>query len=130
MERPKERAFRNLLVWKQSMDLARECYFLTKRLPREELYGLTSQLRRAATSVPANIAEGNGRRTRKDYISFLHIAQGSIRELETYLILTVEVELLSEEETAPLLAQIDSVARLLNRLIQSMVAQIPQPPTA
>jgi four helix bundle protein len=102
------------------MDLARDCYLLTKRLPREELYGLTSQIRRAATSVPANIAEGNGRRTRKDYIGFLHIAQGSLRELETYLILLVEVGLLSEEDTTPQLQQIDSVARLLNRLIQSL----------
>lgn len=122
MERQGKQAFRSLLVWKQAMDLARDCYFLTKRLPREELYGLTSQMRRAATSVPANIAEGNGRRTRKDYVNFLHIAQGSLRELETYLILIVEVELLSEEGTSPLMNQIDSVGRLLNRLIQSMTS--------
>ena len=121
MEMVSERAFRNLLVWRQAMELARSCYFLTKRLPREELYGLISQIRRAATSIPANIAEGNGRRTRKDYISFLHIAQGSLRELETYLILIVEVGLLREEDASPLLAQIDSVARLLNRLIQSLM---------
>lgn len=120
MEEQGKQAFRSLLVWRQAMDLARDCYFLTRRLPREELYGLTSQIRRAAISVPANIAEGNGRRTRKDYISFLYIAQGSLRELETYLILIVEAELLSGEDTTPLQTQLDSVARLLNRLIHSM----------
>ncbi len=120
MEKGKHRGFRELLVWRQAMDLARDCYLLTKRLPREELYGLSSQIRRAATSVPANIAEGNGRRTRKDYVSFLRIAQGSLRELETHLILVTEVHLVRREEVAPLLAQLNSVARLLNRLIQAL----------
>ena len=117
----KERGFRELLVWRQAMDLARDCYFLTKKLPREELYGLTSQIRRAAVSVPANIAEGNGRGTRKDYVSFLRIAQGSLREVETYLILIVEIRLAQQEVVSPLLAQVGSVARLLSRLIQSLL---------
>ncbi len=115
-----ERGFRDLLVWQQAMDLARDCYFLTKELPREELYGLTSQIRRAAISVPANIAEGNGRKTRKDYVSFLRLAQGSLREVETYLILIVEINLAQKEAVALLLTQLGSVARLLNRLIQSL----------
>ena len=105
-----EHGFRDLLVWRQAMDLARDCYFLTKKFPKEELYSLTSQIRRAAVSVPANIAEGNGRGTRKDYISFLRIAQGSLREFH----------LAQQEIVAPLLAQVSSVARLLNRLIQSL----------
>jgi four helix bundle protein len=117
----KARGFRELLVWRQAMDLARDCYFLTKSFPKEELYGLTSQIRRAAVSVPANIAEGNGRGTRKDYVSFLRIAQGSLRELETYLILIVEIGLVRQEAVAPLSAQVNSVARLLNRLIQSLL---------
>ncbi|MBI1813872.1 MAG: four helix bundle protein [Deltaproteobacteria bacterium] len=121
MEGRKERGFRELLVWRQAMDLARDCYFLTKSFPKEELYGLTSQIRRAAVSVPANIAEGNGRGTRKDYVSFLRIAQGSLRELETYLILIVEIGLVRQEAVAPLSAQVNSVARLLNRLIQSLL---------
>jgi len=115
-----EHGFRDLLVWQQTMDLARDCYFLTKNFPKEELYSLTSQIRRAAVSVPANIAEGNGRGTRKDYVGFLRIAQGSPRELETYLILVVEIKLSQQEVVAPLLAQVSSVARLLNRLIQSL----------
>ncbi|MFN8641081.1 MAG: four helix bundle protein [Candidatus Binatia bacterium] len=88
------KGFRDLLVWRQGMEVRKACYALTKRLPPEERYGLTMQIRRAAASIPANIAEGNGRRTRRDYVNFLHIAQGSLRELETYLLLLSELNLL------------------------------------
>jgi four helix bundle protein len=114
------RSFRGLLVWRQAMTLAKQCYTLTRSLPREERYGLTSQIRRAAISIPANIAEGNGRETRGAYISFLRIAQGSLRELETYLLFLIEAELMRAAAVDPLLNQLDSVARLLNRLIQSL----------
>ena len=97
--------FQELLVWRQAMNLARDCYFLTKSLPKEDLYGLTSQLRRAAISVPANIAEGNGRKTRKDYVNFLRIAQGSLREVQTYLLFVVETRLIEQEMTEPVLLQ-------------------------
>ncbi len=120
-----DHGFRELIVWRQAMDLARDCYFMTKLLPREELYGLTRQIRRASISIPANIAEGNGRKTRKDYVNFLRIAQGSLRELETYLILLPEIELAQEETTNPLLEQLHSVARLRTRLIQALEATPP-----
>ena len=75
MQRSKEqRYFKGLFVWRQAMDLATECYLLTKRFPREELYGISSQIRRAAVSIPANIAERTGRKTKKDYLNFLRIA--------------------------------------------------------
>jgi four helix bundle protein len=119
----KERSFRGLLVWRQAMNLARDCYFLTKKLPKEELFGLTRQMRRAAVSVPANIAEGSGRGTRKDFVNFLRISQGSLREMETYLELIVEVGLVSKQNTEELQREVESVAKLLNRLIQSL-----QPP--
>jgi four helix bundle protein len=106
------------------MDLAKGCYLTGRKLPREERYGLISQIRRAAASVPANIAEGSGRTTKKDFVNVLRIAQGSLRELETYILLTREVELMKEDDVAPLLEQVSSVGRLLNRLIQSL-----QPPT-
>ena len=102
------------------MTLAKSCYALTRSLPREERYGLTSQIRGAAISVPANIAEGNGRATRGAYLSFLRIAQGSLRELETYLLFLLEAEMMPPERVNPVLQQLDSVARLLNRLIQSL----------
>jgi len=115
-----QRSFRGLLVWRQAMDLARETYLLTRTFPKEEIYGLTSQIRRAAVSVPANIAEGTGRATRRDFVNFLRIAQGSLREIETYLLLTVEIKLATPSSTIPLLAQAESVAKLLNRLIHSL----------
>ena len=116
----RERSFRGLLVWRQSMEVVKACYFLTKRLPPEERYGLASQIRRAAVSIPANIAEGSGRATRRDFCNFLRIAQGSLRELETYLVLVEELNLISPMEVVPLLKRLDSIARLLNRLIQSL----------
>src|SRR5512144_3250009 len=114
------RSFRGLLVWQLAMDLAESSYFLTRELPREELFGLTSQIRRAVFSIPANIAEGTGRGTRRDFVNFLRIAQGSLRELETYLLLTVRIRLLDQRRVTPVLNQVYSVARLLNRLIQSL----------
>ena len=129
MQKLRERSFRGLLVWRQAMDLARDSYFLTKEFPKEELYGLTSQIRRAAVSIPANIAEGSGRSTRKDYVNFLRIAQGSLRELETYLLLAPEIGLVQSEAVEALLARVGSVARLLNRLIQAIEHGLNQPLT-
>jgi len=120
MNDQRAKGFRDLLVWRQGMEVTKVCYALTRRLPREERFGLAMQIRRAAISIPANIAEGNGRRTRKDYVNFLHIAQGSLRELETYLLLLSELELLTPEMTTAPLQQLESLARLLNRLIQSL----------
>ena len=129
MQKIRGRSFQGLLVWRQAMDLARDSYFLTKEFPKEELYGLTSQIRRAAVSIPANIAEGSGRSTRKDYVNFLRIAQGSLRELETYLLLVPEIGLVQSEAVEALLARVGSVARLLNRLIQAIEHGLNQPLT-
>ena len=117
------RSFRGLLVWQQAMQLARATHSLTRSLPREERYSLSNQMWRAAISVPANIAEGSGRGTKRDFVQFLRIAQGSLRELETYLLLLPDIQLTSTQQVDPLLRQIESIARLLNRLIQSL-----QPP--
>jgi four helix bundle protein len=81
------RSHHDLKVWQLGMDIAEKVYSLTRQFPREELYGLTSQLRRAASSIPANIAEGNGRSSTKDYLRFLSIAVGSLCEVETFLLL-------------------------------------------
>jgi four helix bundle protein len=90
--------FRGLRVWRDAMALVRVCYELTQPFPKRELFGLTSQIRRAATSVPANIAEGNGRFHRGDYLRFISVAHGSLRELETHLLVARELELLNDAD--------------------------------
>ena len=102
------------------MTFAEQCYHLTKAFPKEEMYSLTSQIRRAAASVPANIAEGYGRENRGDYVQFLRIAQGSLKELETHLILSARVSLAPESAIDPVLAQCETTGRMLRALIRSL----------
>jgi four helix bundle protein len=109
-------SYRELVVWQKAMRLAREAYPVTKALPKAEEYRLTSQLLRAAASVPTNIAEGHARGTRKDYANFISIARGSLAETETILLLLVDVELLTNEDVQPALALCSEVGRMLNGL--------------
>jgi four helix bundle protein len=102
------------------MGLAEACYLLTRRFPKDEIFGVTSQIRRAATSVPANIAEGYGRDSKGEYIQFLRISQGSLKELETHLILSRRVGLLGEPETNTVLEDCDRLGKMLHRLIRSL----------
>ena len=113
-------SYRDLLVWKQAMDLAEACYRMTANFPKSETYGLTGQLRRSAASVPANIAEGYGRETTGSYIQFLRVAQGSLKELETHLLLATRVDLVTGGVAEPLLGQCESVGKLLHLLIRSL----------
>jgi four helix bundle protein len=105
-----------LLVWQKSMDMAVQVYRLTDRFPRSELYRLTSQATRAAVSVPANIAEGNGRGSRREYAHFLAIAKGSLNETETFLFLALRLGYLRENETAPTLFLITEIGKMLTAL--------------
>jgi four helix bundle protein len=114
-------SYRDLLVWEQSMELAATVYRTTRAWPREELYGLTSQARRAATSVPANIAEGYGRENLKSYVHHLKIAQGSLKELETHLLIARRIEIAEAAGVESLLHQCESVGKLL-RLLMSKLA--------
>jgi four helix bundle protein len=102
------------------MDLAEACYRLTAGFPKDEKYGLTSQLRRACASVPANIAEGYGRESKGSYTQFLKIAQGSLKELETHLLLAGRLGLAAVEATGPVLASCDSLGRMLRSLIRAI----------
>ena len=117
------RSYRDLDVWQVSMALAELCYLETKPFPRDELFGMTSQIRRSAAAIPANIAEGYGRETPGAFIQFLRIAQGSLKELETHLILSQRVGLLSSEPADRLLVECDRVGRMLRNFIRSLQAK-------
>jgi len=113
-------SYRDLVVWQQAMDLAVAIYDATKAWPKEELYGLTNQVRRAATSVPANIAEGFGRENRGSYQQFLRIAQGSLKELETHLLISQRIGLAIPDTVELLLKRSESVGKLLRLLIRKL----------
>ena len=119
---PEIRSYRDLIVWEQAMDLAGAVYRLTRGWPKDELYGLTSQARRAAVSVPANIAEGYGRENRGSYVQFLKIAQGSLKELETHLLIAERIEIARTADLVPLLKQCESVGKLLRALMRKLPA--------
>lgn len=114
------RSYRDLRVWGEGMALAESCYHLTKPFPREEIYGLTSQIRRSAVSIPANIAEGYGRENRGEYIQFLRVAQGSLKELETHLLLAQRIQLSPSNKIEPALCQCESLGRMLRALIRPL----------
>lgn len=102
------------------MTLAEQCYRITRQFPKEELYGMTSQVRRSAASVAANIAEGHGRNSRGEYIQFLRVAQGSLKELETHLILATRVGLMSSGIIDNALQQSEGLGKMLRALIRSL----------
>lgn len=110
-------SYRDLVVWRRSMNLAERIYNVTRAYPRDELFGLTSQTRRAAVSVPANIAEGHGRGTRGAYAGFLRIARGSLRELEKHLLLAKRLGLADPGAVDRLLIDTDEIGRMLHVLI-------------
>ncbi len=114
------RSYRDLWVWKEGMDLAEMCYRVARAFPREEVFGMTSQIRRAAAAVPANIAEGRGRENSGEFIQFLRIAQGSLQELETHLILASRVGLAKDQNIIPVLEKCETVGKMLRALIRSI----------
>jgi four helix bundle protein len=109
-------SYKDLIVWQKAMDLAESVYGLVSSFPRAEEYRMTSQLTRAAVSIAANIAEGKARNTRKDYAHFLSIAQGSLGETETFVLLAIRLKFITESEAAPALALADEVGRMLTTL--------------
>jgi four helix bundle protein len=113
-------SFKDLDVWQMSMTLAEDCYHLTSTFPRAEIYSMTAQIRRAATSIPANIAEGHGRESTGSFIQSLRIAQGSLKELETHLMLSERVRLTTGERAAPLVEKCQRVGKMLRSLIRSL----------
>ena len=114
------RSYQDLRVWQEGMEIASACYQVTRTFPKEEMYGMISQIRRAAVSIPANIAEGYGREYRGEYIQFLRIAQGSLKELETHLLLAVRVGLTTDEAVNAIMTLCESLGRMLRSLIRSL----------
>jgi four helix bundle protein len=109
--------YKKLEAWKKSMELVKEIYHLTKSFPKEELYALTSQVKRAAVSVPCNIAEGSGRNYKKDTIQFLHIARGSLYEVDTQLDIAVMVDIVPKKALETIIPLVEDCLKILNGLI-------------
>ncbi|MEJ2091200.1 MAG: four helix bundle protein [Syntrophobacterales bacterium] len=117
------RKFRELVVWQKALDLVKEIYRVTQEFPKEEIFGLTSQLRRAAVSVPSNIAEGQGRLTEKEFRQFLGNARGSLAEVETQIIIANDLDFINDQDFKNLSAMITEVGRVLNGLISSVISE-------
>lgn len=112
--------YKDLLVWQKAMDLVAVTYQLVKLLPKEEQYDLASQMRRAAVSVPSNIAEGQGRKSDREFLRFLSIARGSRAELETQLLLSVRLGYLSAKQVAPALSLCAEIGKMLFSLAETL----------
>ena len=113
-------SYRDLKVWQEAMVIAEDAYRLTSLFPRDEIYGITSQIRRAAVSVAANIAEGHGRESSGSFIQFLRISQGSLKELETLMVLAVRVGLAENDDVELLMDRCDELGKMLRSLIRSV----------
>ena len=113
------KSYRDLLVWNKAMELVMLVYRLTQDFPREEMFGLMSQLRRSAVSIPSNIAEGQGRLSKGDFRNFLGNARGSLSELETQVLIAEKLSFLQKSDAADLLDLTAEVGRILNGLIAS-----------
>jgi four helix bundle protein len=114
------RSFRELVVWQKSVDLAEKVYLATKGFPKEELFGLTSQMRRAAVSIPSNIAEGQSRNSTGEFLQFLGIARGSLAELETQIELARRLGYLTPQQAEALLAECTEIGKTLSGLMKSL----------
>jgi four helix bundle protein len=119
-DNPKVSSYKDLLAWQKSILLVKHIYKLTSIFPREERFGLISQLRRAAVSVPSNIAEGQARRTTGDFIHFISNAEGSVAEIETQLIIAVELCFCSRAQAESCFSVNDEIRRMLNALRRSL----------
>jgi four helix bundle protein len=117
------RHYSDLIAWQKAMDLVVLVYNRTECFPQREVFGLTNQVRRAAVSVPSNIAEGQGRLTTKDFLHFLSVARGSLQEAETQLLIASRLNFLAEDGKERLIAGTTEVARILNGLMNSLAAE-------
>jgi four helix bundle protein len=124
------RSFRDLTVWQRSIELSIQIYALTRAFPKEEIFGLTNQLRRASVSISSNIAEGQSRLTKGDFINFLSIARGSNAEVRSQLILARHLKFGDEALITHCESLASEISKMLNALISSLKSQTPKPPTS
>ena len=113
-------SYKDLKVWQRSRALVVTIYTLTKPFPKEELYNLTSQMKRCAVSIPSNIAEGHRRGSNKEFIQFLNIARGSLAELETQLFISTDLHFVQASVSEPVLNEIEEIGKMINGLINSL----------
>ncbi|MGV0956030.1 four helix bundle protein [Empedobacter falsenii] len=112
------RTHKDLDVWKLSIEFVTEIYNLTKDFPKEEQFGLTNQIRRASVSIPSNIAEGAGRRSDKEFLQFLYISMGSIQEIDTQLLISLNLNYLTKSEYEISLTKLDQISKMISGLIK------------
>jgi four helix bundle protein len=117
-------SYKDLIVWQKGIELAKRIYSLTRKFPREEKFGLTSQMRRAAVSIPSNVAERQARRTTPEFIQFVSHAEGSAAELDTQIILAVALEFCPKKDALPMYELNDEVRRMLNALRRKLSERI------
>lgn len=114
------KSYKDLLVWQKGIEIVKEIYLLCKDFPKEEVYGLQGQMKRASISIPSNIAEGYGRNYTNSYIQFLKIARGSLLELETQIIISKELELINQDKYINIIKLITGKSKMLNAFIKSI----------
>lgn len=114
--------FKELIVWQKARNIVKNIYFLTKALPEEEKFGLVSQMRRAVVSIPSNIAEGAGRSTNKEFARFLDISVGSAFELETQIILCLDLDLITEKDFNVIEGKVQEIQRMIHSLKKKVQA--------
>jgi len=120
MEKKLIKSYKDLEIWKKGIILSMEIYSVTSSFPHNEQYGLTSQIRRASTSIPANIAEGYGRESGKNYIQFLKISRGSLYELDTFLTIAFGLKYLTKEQRTNLNDKTEELSKMINSLIKKL----------
>jgi four helix bundle protein len=116
-------SYRDLVAWNKAMELVAEIYRMTRDFPKEELFGLTSQIRRAAVSIPSNIAEGKGRLSKGEFRQFLGNARGSLAELETQILIAQDLHYMREAEANRSLAMVEEVGKVINGLLSAVKNQ-------
>lgn len=119
----KLKSYKNLLVWQKSLTMVKLIYELTRSFPQDERFGLVTQMSRAAVSVPSNIAEGHSRHTRGEFIQFISHAEGSLAELETQLLIAIELDFCTQSQSENLLSLVDELQRMLNGLRQNLATR-------